>query len=102
MAIMLNAPLEWNVMLHWSESPPIESVLMLAKQYEDTLKKCFTCGSDNHWVRECPHYGAYSSHLDHKTMWKEHHHYKSPQYKAAYAVMINAHEEELGFQGWSR
>ena len=36
-AIMLNAPLEWNVMLHWSQSPPIELVLMLAKQYEDTL-----------------------------------------------------------------
>src|ERR1700720_2882586 len=36
-AVMLNAPLEWNVMLRWSESPPIESVLMLAKQYEDTL-----------------------------------------------------------------
>jgi hypothetical protein len=34
---MLNAPLEWNVMLHWSKSPPIKSVLMLAKQYEDTL-----------------------------------------------------------------
>jgi Zinc knuckle len=199
-------------MLHWSESPPIESVLMLAKQYKDTListwkslqhyhphepvlskhahltsadddlqaeinslhspyeddpedtfhyssnkqnavnkdtfsiqnhtwtcrpdlwaryspkshnansvektypypkddsvvsqhrpgQKCFACGSENHWVRECPHYGAYSSCLDHKTMWKEHHCYKSPRYKAAYTVMIDACEDEPGFQGWSR
>jgi hypothetical protein len=188
MVIMLNAPLEWNVMLHWSKSPPIKSVLMLAKQYKDTListwksswhyhphkpvlskhahlasadddlqpkinslhspyednpedafhyssdeqnavnkdafsvqngtqthrpdlqaryspksrntdsvektypypkddsvvsqhrlgQKCFACRSENHWVRGCPHYGAYTSHLDHKTMWKEHCHYESP------------------------
>jgi hypothetical protein len=34
---MENAPLSWNHVLHWSERPPIEDVLALAKQYEDTL-----------------------------------------------------------------
>jgi Zinc knuckle len=186
-AIMLNTPLEWNVMLRWSKSLPIESILMLAKQYKDTListwkfschfrtqeptqskhahhasvdndpqvetgsihspfednpedvfhyssnewnivskdtfsiqrsrnhrpstqdhyspkthnadsvektypypkddsvmshhklgQKCFPCGSENHWVRECSHYRAYSSRLDQKTLQKEHQHYESP------------------------
>jgi hypothetical protein len=211
-AIMLNAPIEWNVMLRWSENPPIESVLMLAKQYEDTLlatwrnvsrsnrfremtqakqahhatadeevgddtasvhsapeddpeeafyysggemdaghrdamnaqalprngrsgqrnrppyrsrnadtaektypyprddsvvsqhrpgQKCFACGSENHWVRECPHYGAYSSRLERKSLRKEHRRYESPRYKAAYAAIVDVAEESSGFQGRS-
>ena len=211
-AIMLNAPIEWNVMLRWSEHPPIESVLMLAKQYEDTLlatwrsstrtqryreiphlrqahhvsttdsaqddtaslhsahendtegafyysdndrgedqreamnvqalphtgpprtahrppyrprasdtaektypypkedsvvsqhrpgTKCFACGSENHWVRECPHYGAYSSRLERKSLRKEHRRYESPQYKAAYAAIVDSGEDGSDFQGRS-
>ena len=211
-AIMMNAPIEWNVMLRWSEDPPIESVLMLAKQYEETLlatwrsasrsnrfretvqikqahhvaadddtgndatsvhsapeddpegafyysegerdveqrdamnvqtlprngrpgprsrppykprsadtaektypyprddsvvsqhrpgQKCFACGSENHWVRECSHYGAYSSRLERKSLRKEHRRYESPRYKAAYAAIVDGVEESSGFQGRS-
>jgi hypothetical protein len=177
-SVMENAPLSWNHILHWSERPPIEDMLALAKQYEDTLvqdwedarhqrkrqewrqqkqanlaatgspsssgsdslhseweddkegayqysdvdteqevasqahnankcpfksKKpwldctaastektypyphndlvvshhkpgqcCFACGSEKHWLHECPHYGEYSSCLNHKVLWKEH------------------------------
>jgi hypothetical protein len=36
-SVMENAPLPWNHVLRWSERPPIEDVLALAKQYEATL-----------------------------------------------------------------
>jgi hypothetical protein len=34
---MNNAPMEWDVVLRWSNRPPIKSVLMYAKQFELTL-----------------------------------------------------------------
>ena len=49
-AIMMNAPIEWNVMLCWSKDPPIESVLMLTKQYEETLLATWRSAShSNHF-----------------------------------------------------
>jgi hypothetical protein len=35
--IMSNAPIKWDIILHWSDQPPIESVLMVAKQFKATL-----------------------------------------------------------------
>jgi hypothetical protein len=199
-SVMENAPTPWDVVLRWSERPPIESVLMLAKQFEQTLvvqwksaqnyqrrteasnpkranfvaqeedklpegdsllssyeddpdgafhysseerdadagtssafnasgrarnersrpryrpteksgdnvektypfprddttaghhkpgQNCFACGSDKHWLRECKHYGAYSSRLERKSLRKEHRRYESPGYKAAYAAVVD-------------
>jgi hypothetical protein len=34
---MNNAPMEWDIVLQWSNRPPIELVLMYAKQFEPTL-----------------------------------------------------------------
>jgi hypothetical protein len=36
-SVMNNAPMEWDVVLQWSDRPPIESVLMYAKQFKPTL-----------------------------------------------------------------
>ena len=202
-SVMENAPKEWDVVLRWSDRPPIESVLMGAKQFEQTLitqwkaaqsyqrraerrlpksanfaspdvddnleiasehsafeddpdgaylysdeepeqrehsssafsanqrpygqsnrnrqryrsrektadnvektypfprddstvshhkpgQPCFACGSEKHWLRECRHYGAFSSRLDRKALKKEHRRYESPSYKAAYAAVIDS------------
>ncbi|KAF9508483.1 hypothetical protein BS47DRAFT_1397794 [Hydnum rufescens UP504] len=53
-------------------------------------QKCFTCGSEKHWVRDCKHFGAYSNHLERRMLKKEHRRYETPDYKAAYSVMVNA------------
>ncbi|KAF9520683.1 hypothetical protein BS47DRAFT_1387278 [Hydnum rufescens UP504] len=203
-SVMNNAPTEWDVVLRWSNRPPIESVLMHAKQFEATLvtqwrstqhyrcrqdartprrvnfvtqedtaeraereslhsqysddpegaffysseeaeegealltafsvgkhpgsksyrppccsypqgkradniektypypqddtvvshhkpgQKCFACGSEKHWVRDCKHFRAYSNHLERKMLKKEHRRYKTPDYKVAYSVMVDA------------
>jgi Zinc knuckle len=35
-------------------------------------QKCFACGSEKHWVRDCKHYGVYSNQLERKMLKKEH------------------------------
>lgn len=209
-SVMENAPLPWNHVLRWSERPPIEDVLALAKQYEATLvrdweddryhqkrrerrqrkqanlvareestseedsslhsdweddeegafeysssdqkpgvtssafnvnrrppprrnqnprrrapydkstasvektypfprndtvvshnkpgQRCFACGSEKHWLRECPHHGEYSSRLERKTLKKEHRRYETPQYKTAYAAHVDTLAEGRNFQ----
>jgi hypothetical protein len=61
-AIMLNAPLEWNVMLHWSKSPPIESILMLAKQYKDEDTLISTWKSSHHFCTWEPMQSKHAHH----------------------------------------
>jgi hypothetical protein len=204
-SVMENAPLPWNHVLRWSERPPIEDVLTLAKQYEDTLvqdwedsrrqrrrreekhnkganlaerarsslsdksslhspweddeggafeystdedrrgvvssahnankrpfqrnnrdrpsqpsrdaektypfprddsvvshhkpgKRCFACGSEKHWLRECSHYGPYQTLRENKELPKEHRRYETSQYKSAYAAFVSEQRANKGFQ----
>jgi Zinc knuckle len=93
----LGCPLYCSQTCFQSKSKTVDNVKkMYPYPHDDTVvshhkpgQKCFACGSEKHWVRDCKYFGAYSNQVERKTLNKEHQHYETPEYKAAYSVMVD-------------
>jgi hypothetical protein len=49
---MNNAPIEWDIILHWSDQPPIKSILMTAKQFKAALIAQWRSSQHYQWHQE--------------------------------------------------